>query len=293
MPHLLITGANGQVGSELRRLSSAFPGWQFTFASSAQLDIADATAVASIFSRNPFDYCINCAAYTAVDKAESAPECAWQVNATAVEYLARACAGNGTFLIHLSSDYVYHNSLNRPLKEEDPATPVGVYARSKFAGDLAALSLNKNTMVVRTSWVYAAQGNNFVRTMLKLGRERAVLRVVADQVGSPTYARDLAAVLCQAVSHLETGILSREALKGIFHYSNEGVASWYDFALAIFEMKGIRCRVEPIETAAYPTPAARPPYSLLNKSKIKSVMGISIPHWRESLRICLDQIDDK
>jgi dTDP-4-dehydrorhamnose reductase len=290
---VLVTGAKGQVGNELQQLSGFFPEWEFIFTDRRHLDITDKSSVLALFDQHRFSYCLNCAAYTAVDKAESEPDRASLLNVTAVEYLAAACALQGTFFLQLSTDYVYHNALNTPLKEDDPVRPQSVYARTKYGGDLAALSLNPATMVIRTSWVYSSFGHNFVKTMLRLGKEKPGLGVVFDQIGTPTYARDLASVMLRTISMLEQGAITREAVTGVFHYSNEGVTSWYDFAIAIFEIRNIACAVRPIETTDYPTPAARPPFSLMNKAKIKSVLKTEIPHWKESLKACLDLIDDK
>lgn len=292
MVKILVTGAKGQVGNELQLLSHSFPAWEFIFTDYQELDITDKSSVLDFFDQHRFSYCLNCAAYTAVDKAESEPDRANLLNVTGVEYLAAACAEHGTFFLQLSTDYVYHNALNTPLKEEDPVRPQSVYARTKYGGDLAALSLNPATMVIRTSWVYSSFGHNFVKTMLRLGKEKPAISVIFDQVGTPTYARDLASVMLKTISMLENGGITRASVTGVFHYSNEGVTSWYDFAIAIFEIRNITCAVRPIETKDYPTPAARPPFSLLNKAKIKSALQMEIPHWKQSLKDCLDLIDD-
>lgn len=288
--NILVAGANGQVGQELQYLARFFNNFQFTFTDATKLDITDHAAVHEFFEQHDFHYCLNCAAYTAVDKAETDEALAIKVNVDGPRNLASCCLGHKISLIHLSTDYVYHNDLNRPLREDDPTHPQSVYARTKLDGDLVALETNSSTTIIRTSWVYSSFGHNFVKTMLRLGKERDELRVVFDQIGTPTYARDLARVLLNIIEKVESNVVSRSALSGIFHYSNEGVTSWYDFAKAIFDIENIKCTVKPIETIDYPTPAQRPPFSVLNKAKIKSHFGLTIPHWRDSLRECLKEL---
>lgn len=287
---ILLTGANGQLGQCFQAQAADFPFGPFLFADRQQLDISDARALKRFLAAHPnIRWCINCAAYTAVDKAESEPEQARAINATGPRNLARACAQRGIPLIHFSSDYVYHGRQNTPFVETDPTNPKGVYARTKLAGDRAVLHTHPGGgMVLRTSWVYAARGHNFVNTMLRLGAERPALNVVFDQVGTPTYAPDLSAAVLHIIAQVERGEVPRSALPGIWHYSNEGVCSWYDFAVAIFELAGMPCKVNPIESAAYPTPARRPPFSVLNKGRIKAAFGLHIPHWRDGLRRCLN-----
>lgn len=288
---ILVTGANGQLGQCFRQLAAEYPQMQFLFAGSAELDISNRAAVKRFFQQYPVRWCINCAAYTAVDKAESEPEQARRINVTGVKNLARACAEQGTPLIHFSTDYVYHGKQNEPFREEDPVSPKGVYARTKLAGEKAARNAHPfGLMVIRTSWVYSPFGNNFVKTMLRLGSERDFLSVVFDQIGTPTYAPDLAATVLQLIEKTHLTQIPVEHLTGIWHYSNEGVASWYDFAQAVFDIRGLPCRLFPIETKDYPTPAERPPFSVLNKAKIKTRLGVSIPHWRESLVRCLQEL---
>jgi dTDP-4-dehydrorhamnose reductase len=282
MAHILITGANGQVGSEIDALSIQYPEFDLFFADRADLDITKEEEIARFLDRHPFQYLINAAAYTAVDKAETEPELARKVNTDGPRLLAKACRERDIALIHYSTDYVYHTEHNRPYKEDDFTAPKGVYAQTKLEGDLAVLENTDNGMIIRTSWVYSSFGHNFVKTMLRLGRERDQLRIVFDQIGSPTYARDLAKASLDIIQHSK-----KEKLKGIYHYSNEGVCSWYDFALAIFEIAGIECIVRPIESKDYPTPAERPPFSVLNKGKMKEDFGLVIPHWRESLAKCI------
>lgn len=288
MATILITGAGGQVGQALKKLAENHSEWTVLAPKRTELDITNAEQLSRYFVLHQPDYCLNTAAYTAVDKAESESTLAYACNAAAVEQLAALCTKYGTHLIHFSTDYVYQDGIGRPLRETDPVAPKGVYAASKLQGDEAALAANGT--VIRTSWVYHEQGHNFVKTMLRLGEERDQLSVVFDQVGTPTYAPDLAAASLQIINQLEQGKIRRPTAQGIFHYSNEGVTSWYDFALAIFELDGIDCSVQPIRSEAYPTPAKRPHYSVLDKTKIKSTFGISIPHWRVSLQRCLSAI---
>ncbi len=248
--------------------------------------------MAAFFEGKGIDYCINCAAYTAVDKAEEQQEVAYKVNVMGPALLAEACAAQGAAMIQLSTDYVYHNSQNRPFKETDDTQPQSVYASTKLEGDNKVLELAQLGMVIRTSWVYSSYGRNFVKTMIRLGSERDQLGIVFDQIGTPTYARDLALALLQLIEKRENGSVEETAFSGIYHYSNEGVCSWYDFALAIFEMENITCTTRPIETTDYPTPASRPPFSVLNKNKIKTTFGLTIPHWRDGLKRCLQAMKE-
>jgi dTDP-4-dehydrorhamnose reductase len=288
MKNILITGSAGQVGSELQELAKAnyLPGFRFIFTDSDQLDICDAESVIDFFRKEEIEYCLNCAAYTAVDKAETDMDNAIKVNVTGAENLARASARFGTKLLHLSTDYVYHGSQNTPFNEEDETNPQSVYGLTKLQGENRAAEICAKTLIIRTSWVYSSFGNNFVKTMLKLGADRPELRVIFDQIGTPTYAADLAMGMLELIKISEAG--SGPGWQGIYHYSNEGVCSWFDFAVAIFDIKGMKTKVFPIETKDYPTPARRPHFSLLNKSKIKSDFGIAIPYWRESLKKCLE-----
>ena len=288
---ILVTGANGQLGQCFRQLADQNPTVYFYFAGSSELDITNKRMVRKFFDQHPVSWCINCAAYTAVDQAQKEPAVARKINITGVKNLAEACAPKGIPLIHFSTDYVYHTKQNTPFKEEDPVSPKGIYARTKRSGERAAMLANPNTMVIRTSWVYSEFAHNFVKTMLRLGRERSNLNVVYDQIGTPTYAPDLAAAVLDIIRKTETEAVPPYLLAGIWHYSNEGVTSWYDFAKAIFEIKNIPCAVQPIESKAYPTPAMRPHFSLMDKSKIRTAFGLEIPHWRESLLRCLEKLD--
>jgi dTDP-4-dehydrorhamnose reductase len=290
-PIILVIGSKGQVGQELQVLQGDFSQFDFVFVDVEELDITHKKIVDVFFSKNKFAYCINCAAYTAVDKAETEPDVVWKVNVNGVRHLATACAFHDIPFLQLSTDYVYHNDQNTPFKEADPTSPKGVYAKTKLEGDNSALSIHPaGAMVIRTSWVYSSFGNNFVKTMLRLGADHPELRVIYDQIGTPTYARDLAAAMLTILQQVENKTIGKEALTGIYHYSNEGVTSWYDFALAVFELRNMPVKVVPIETKDYPTPAQRPNFSVLNKAKIKSVFGLKIPHWRQSLEVCLGEI---
>ena len=280
--NILVTGSNGQVGSELQALAGAYPQFSFIFVDKKDLDIGHEEAVHAFFDTHNFDYCINCAAYTAVDQAESDTETAYLVNAMGAKNLATACKKHATRLFQISTDYVYHNHQNTPFKEQDATSPKSVYGRTKLEGEKLALGNHTETLILRTSWVYSSFGNNFVKTMIRLGNDRDQLGIIFDQIGSPTYARDLAKAMLDIINQ------NPKEFTGIYHYSNEGVCSWFDFATAIFELEKIDCQVNPIETKDYPTPAQRPHFSLLNKGKIKATFGLEIPYWRESLKACLE-----
>jgi dTDP-4-dehydrorhamnose reductase len=280
---VLITGAQGQVGNEFRFLSFTHPQFRFLFTDVDILDITKPQQVLNFFKKQTPQYIVNCAAYTAVDKAETDVKLATRINVNGARNIAKACKAIGATMIHISTDYVYHNAQNTPFKETDKVSPKGVYAKTKLRGDLAALKFNDKTLVIRTSWVYGIYGHNFAKTMLRLGKERSELNVVFDQIGTPTNARDLAKAILHVIADLNKGLVKVEEAKGVYHYSNEGVTSWYDFTKAIFDIRGIECQVQPIESSQYPTPAQRPPFSVLNKNKIKAVFELKIPHWRESL----------
>ena len=283
---ILVTGANGQLGSELRQLSNVATGFAFTFVTRDELDLSDSEAIQAWLSDKTYDVIINCAAYTAVDKAEAEPELARAINATAIESLGRIAKAKKSALIHVSTDYVFDGKNCKPYVESDPTNPQGIYGLTKREGEQALLAINPaKSIIIRTSWVYSSFGSNFVKTMLRLGREREELGVIYDQVGSPTSARDLAIAILAIIRHPKLDTL---AATEIVHFSNEGVCSWYDFAKAIFEYSAINCQVKPIETNDYPTPATRPHYSLLNKAKIKKSFDLNIPYWKDSLNDCLD-----
>jgi dTDP-4-dehydrorhamnose reductase len=280
---IIVTGANGQLGRELRDLATAYPQFEFIFLTREVLPIQDSAKVNAFFEETAPVYCINCAAYTAVDKAETEKEQAYLINGEAVGVLAAACKQRNTRFIHISTDYVFDGLSATPLKEGDPTGPINVYGASKWEGEQLALAQHGETVIIRTSWVYSVYGNNFVKTMIRLMRERETLNVVDDQIGSPTYAADLAAVIARIIS-------GAVFVPGIYHYSNEGQISWYQFALAIRELTGSPCTVSPVSSTQYPTPARRPHYSLLDKGLIKRTYGIDIPEWKDSLALCLKRL---
>ena len=282
---IIVTGSNGQLGNELRLLAPYYPDFNFIFTDVAELDITRETDVDLFVKTEHPAVIINCAAYTAVDKAETEPHAAFLINTTAVGILARVASQYNALLVHLSTDYVFDGTACMPYRENDRTNPVSVYAKSKNGGELQVQSFSKNALVIRTAWLYSEFGNNFVKTMIKLGKERGRLNVVCDQVGTPTYARDLAKAI---LAILRSG----QEIKGVdlFHYANEGAASWYDFAKAIIGFSGINCIINPIETKDYPTPATRPCYSIFNKAKIKQRFGMEIPFWQDSLRDCVARI---
>lgn len=277
---VLVTGAGGQLASELEVLAAARPTDQFLFRSEKDLDITDAEAVWQALASEEPDFCINAAAYTAVDKAEIDPETAFRVNAEGARFLAAACAAKGTRFLHVSTDYVFAGDGERPYREDDPASPAGVYGASKRKGEELAFEAAPDTIVVRTAWVYSSFGHNFVKTMLRLMRERDSLSVVADQQGCPTYAADLAAALLHIID-------SGKWVPGIYHFSNEGPTTWFHFAEAIRDGAGLSCTLQAITTAQYPTPARRPAYSVLDTTKIRDTYGLAIRPWPVCLTECL------
>lgn len=287
---LLVTGAYGQLGNELKELAPGFPEWQFIFTDVDTLDITDENSVQAFFEKNQPGIVINCAAYTAVDKAESEIETALKVNAKAPGLLAKAAKMHGSQIIHISTDYVFDGEAYLPYSETDLVNPTGVYGKTKLEGEQNCMIGNRDALIIRTSWLYSAFGNNFVKTMLRLGKEKKELNVVFDQVGTPTYASDLAGAILSIIE-----ISEKEPEKfapGIYHYSNEGVASWYDFAKAVFEISGLKCKVNPVLSEEFPTPAKRPHFSVLNKSKIRNNFGIKIPYWSDSLKECFSKLNN-
>ncbi len=284
MAGILITGANGQLGNELKEISKQYWGYDFTFTDIDTLDITDAQATGEfIRTLNP-GWIVNCAAYNFVDKAESEPDAAMKINSIAVKNLTDSVSGTESRFIHISTDYVYGGSSNVPYSEDSEPDPQSAYGRSKLAGEKHAL-LHPGSMIIRTSWLYSSYGQNFVKTMLKLGSERDTLKVVFDQTGTPTYACDLAESIMKIISGV---IRNQFAFKaGIYNYSNEGVCSWYDFATEIFKEAGVTCQVSPVVSKDFPQAASRPSYSVMDKTKIKENYNISIPHWRESLVKCI------
>jgi dTDP-4-dehydrorhamnose reductase len=295
---ILVTGANGQLGRELQVLAPTFPQFAFSFYDRTTLNLGDPNTITTILTREQPTWCINCAAYTAVDKAESEKDMAFQLNGEAVGYLAAACRVSGTRLIHISTDYVFDGSSATPLTERDPTNPINTYGASKLAGEQQALQHNPDaTLIIRTSWVYSEFGNNFVKTMIRLMKERPAINVVSDQIGSPTYAADLAAAILHIISApnpgsgpAATAVPAPPFVPGIYNYSNEGQISWYQFASAIRDLTHSTCTVNPILTSQYPTPAKRPHYSLLDKSLIRQTYHLSIPDWQPSLITCLARL---
>lgn len=281
--NILITGCNGQLGNEMQLLEKENPQHKYFNTDVAQLDITNPEAIEEFVSNNAIDIIVNCAAFTAVDKAESSQELCHLLNAKAPEYLAAAVAKRGGYLVQVSTDYVFDGTNHTPYTEDEATCPNSVYGSTKLEGEKLAMAACANTMIIRTAWLYSTFGNNFVKTMIRLGQEKPELGVIFDQIGTPTYAGDLAAAIMAAINH---GIVP-----GIYHFSNEGVISWYDFTKAIHRIAGITsCHVKPLHSAEFPTPAARPHYSVLDKTKIKQTYGIEIPYWEESLEKCVAKL---
>ena len=285
---VLITGSNGQLGSEIKEIATKYSKLDFIFKDLPELDICNFEALQAFIMDNNINVIINCAAYTTVDKAEEDSEIAEKVNSKGVINIVNALQTVNGKLIHISTDYVFDGDHFLPYKETDPVSPIGVYGETKRAGELAVINSDIDSIVIRTSWLYSSYGNNFVKTMLRLGNEKENLGVIFDQVGTPTYARDLAKTCLVILCGDSSEDISKNG--SLYHYSNEGVASWYDFAISIMELGGENCKVKPIQTKDYPTLAKRPQYSVLNKFKIKTDFKIEIPYWRDSLKDCLEKI---
>ena len=284
--NILITGCNGQLGSELRLLQSASANHTFFNTDVEELDITNQEAVEAFVASHQIEGIVNCAAFTAVDLAETEREKCTTLNTLAPAYLATAIEKQGGWMIQISTDYVFNGESHRPYLEDDTPSPDSVYGSTKLAAELGVSKFCKRSMIIRTAWLYSSFGKNFVKTMLRLGREKEALGVVFDQVGTPTYARDLA----KAIMH----IIEKGIQPGVYHYTDEGVASWYDFTKSIHRIAGIdTCKVSPLHTEEYPTPAKRPPYSILDKTKIKQAYGLEIPHWEDSLRECLSILNQQ
>ena len=282
--NILITGCNGQLGNEMQLLEKTNPQHTYFNTDVAELDITDAAAIEKFVNENQIDGIVNCAAYTAVDKAEDNQDLCRLLNTDAPGYLAAAVEKRGGWLIQVSTDYVFDGTNHMPYTEEEPTCPNSVYGSTKLEGERAAQQACSRTMIVRTAWLYSTFGNNFVKTMIRLGKEKPELGVIFDQIGTPTYARDLAVALFAAIN--------QGVVPGIYHFSNEGVISWYDFTKAIHRIAGINtCHVRPLHTAEYPTPAHRPHYSVLDKTKIKQTYNLDIPYWEESLKECVDKLN--
>lgn len=286
--NILVTGSNGQLGNEIRRISANHENnFRFFFTDVAELDITDLKTVDSFIKENNIKYIINCAAYTAVDKAEDDVDLCYKINRDAVANLGLAATNNNAKVIHISTDYVYDGTANKPYVETDTVNPQSVYGKSKQEGEAELLKACADSIIIRTAWLYSIFGNNFVKTMIKLGKERETLNVVADQRGTPTYGTDLAKTIVKILDFSEANGFK----PGIYHYSNEGATTWYDFTLAIHKEAGINtCKVNPITTEQYPVKATRPKYSVLDKTKIKSTFNLTIPKWEESLNNCIKEL---
>lgn len=282
MKIILVTGSNGQLANCIKDIEANYKDFKFIYTSASDLDITNSAQVDSFFKTNPIDFCVNCAAYTAVDTAETDSENAYNVNVIGAKNLALACKAHNVTLLHVSTDFVFDGKNTNPYLETDQTNPLGVYGSTKLVGEKEITTLLEKYYIIRTSWLYSEHGNNFMKTMLRLAEDRDELSVVADQIGSPTYATDLAVTLLKILgSHTHN--------YGIYNYSNEGEVSWYGFAKAIFQINGLKIKVNPIKTEAYPTPAQRPCYSVLDKSKIKNNFNIRIPYWKDSLKKALDR----
>lgn len=285
MVNILVTGSNGQLGNEIKAISQNYPDYNFIFTDINELDITEYQDINNFFSKNKIDFVINCAAYTAVDKAEEDTDNARYINVNAVKYLSQISRKNNCFLIHISTDYVFDGKNYKPYSENDPICPNSAYGKTKAEGEAEVKTHTDKAIIIRTSWLYSSFGHNFVKTIIKYGKERGKLNVVFDQVGSPTYAADLAESILYIIPYLKA-----KNNIDIYHYSNEGVCSWYDFAKEIIELTNISCDINPIETKDYPLPAPRPHFSVLDKSKIKKEFQIKIPHWKDSLKKCINKI---
>ncbi len=283
MKNILITGCNGQLGNEMQLQAAKNTQYNYFFTDVAELDITNRDAVMSFVKDNEIDCIVNCAAYTAVDKAEENEELANLLNNIAPGYLAEAVETRGGALIQISTDYVFDGTAHIPYKETESTCPNSVYGRTKLAGEQNAQAHCKNTVIIRTAWLYSIFGNNFVKTMIRLGKEKEQLGVIFDQIGTPTYAGDLADAIMT--------VINKGIVPGVYHFSNEGTISWYDFTKAIHRIAGINtCKVNPLHTEEYPTPAARPHYSVLDKTKIKQTYGIEVPYWEDSLADCIAKL---
>ncbi len=285
MSNILITGSNGQLGSEFKTIANEYSEFKLIFSNRSNLDITDYISVSNSIEKENIEAIVNCAAYTAVDKAEDENELADDINHKAVDNLAKVAKKFNIKLIHISTDYVFDGRTSKPYNEDHNTTPINIYGQTKRNGELSLINVApKNSIIIRTSWVYSSFGNNFVKTMLKLSNSRDALNIIFDQIGSPTYARDLARHILKIIPNIDTNKVD------IYHYTNEGVCSWYDFATAIFEIKQKTIKVSPILASQYPTKANRPHYSVLNKTKIKTNFNIEIRHWREALKECLSNL---
>jgi dTDP-4-dehydrorhamnose reductase len=280
---ILVTGSNGQLGKEIKNAAASYPQFEFLFLAKEDLPIHHSDKARDVFNRYQPQYVINCAAYTAVDKAEQEKELAFEVNGKAAGLLAALCQEKNARLIHISTDYVFDGRSTVPYREDDPPNPQSVYGASKLEGERLVLKNNPGTIIIRTSWVYSAFGKNFVKTMLRLLQEKEEISVVNDQLGSPTYAADLAAVILFIIA-------SQQWQEGIYHFSNAGVISWYDFAGYIKELTGSTCKINPVPTSQYPTAAKRPAYSVLDTTRIRQVYAIRLKEWQDSVAECVEKL---
>ena len=285
-PVIAVTGKNGQLGSELQQLVNELPDFEFVFTGREDIDLTDTAAVEQLFKQHQPVYFIHGAAYTAVDKAETEKDAAFAINATATGLIAAQCKVYNTVLIYISTDYVFNGISHIPYEPDDKPDPINHYGYTKLLGEKLAMDSNLHTMVIRTSWVYSVYGANFVKTMLRLMKERSDLNVVSDQFGSPTHAADLAKAIIDVIKYCTI----HPPVRGIYHYSNEGSISWYDFATVIQQFSQLPCTVHPITTDQYPTPAKRPTYTVMNKQKIASVFGVQLKDWKVSLKECMDKM---
>ncbi|MBD1392536.1 dTDP-4-dehydrorhamnose reductase [Mucilaginibacter glaciei] len=283
MKKIIVFGASGQLGQCFKKIAADDNLGYLIFPAEGEANILDVAALEQVFAKYTPTHAINCAAYTAVDKAEDDVDAATSVNKTGVENIARLCKKHDTVLVQVSTDFVFKGDKASPLNEEDATEPIGVYGQTKLDGELVIPGLTDSYFILRTAWLYSEFANNFVKTMLKLGAERDLLKIIADQIGTPTYAMDLANAILTVINSDSTAY-------GVYHYSNEGVASWYDFTKAIFDLSGTNTKVLPISTSEYPTRAVRPPYSVMDKTKIKKTFNIDIPYWRDSLQVCIGRL---
>ena len=280
--NILVTGANGQLGNSLRKIQATYPNYAFYFTDIDTLDICDKKRLSEFVHTNQIRYILNCAAYTAVDQAEDDRENCMRINRDAIRFIGEIAHAEGIKIIHISTDYVFDGTQTHPYREEDQTNPLSVYGQSKLEGEIALQNVCPDAVIIRTAWLYSEYGANFVKTMLRLGKERTEIKVVCDQTGSPTYSEELAVAMMSIIEH-------RPFIPGIYHFTSEGVCSWYDFAVKIMELARLDCQVYPIKTCEYPTRAIRPAYSVLDKEKIRKTFNLQIPPWEESLEKCLDE----
>jgi dTDP-4-dehydrorhamnose reductase len=288
--HIAVLGAGGQLGQEFMYLQDSLPGFKTDFFTSSELDISEASTLKKYLSEKNYDYVINCAAYTAVDKAESEPEKCWLVNASACQYICDSLKNTQTRLIHFSTDYVYDNGATVPMEEESPTLPRSVYGKSKLRGEHIIRESKIPAMIIRTSWVISSYGHNFLKTMIRLGKEKKDIRVVSDQKGAPTYARHLAKAVIEIIMKTEKGFHSLQDFSQTYNFANSGDTTWYEMALKIMKKTAAHCEVHPIPTIEYPTPAQRPSYSVMSLDKIRRTYGLEITPWEKALEECLAEL---